>query len=293
MHVPAAPGSLRLMLRLRDLRKGFGTLTAVDGLSLEIRRGEVFGLLGPNGAGKSTTIGMCVGVLRPDAGEVSVGEWGSPTRAAAREHIGLAPQSIALYDNLTARENLSFFGSLYGLKGRVLSERVERLLSTVGLSDRAGSRVGGFSGGMKRRLNLAAALVNDPSLVLLDEPTAGVDPQSRNALFEQVRALKDAGKTVVYTTHYMEEAQRLCDRIAVIERGRLLALGGVDELIARHGGESTVVVQRAEGESVVRTGEPLAELQRALGSEGVISARVERPNLESVFLNLTGRSLRD
>ncbi|MBN8646222.1 MAG: ABC transporter ATP-binding protein [Planctomycetes bacterium] len=281
------------MLRLRDLRKGFGTLTAVDGLSLEIRRGEVFGLLGPNGAGKSTTIGMCVGVLRPDAGEVSVGEWGSPTRAAAREHIGLAPQSIALYDNLTARENLSFFGSLYGLKGRVLSERVERLLSTVGLSDRAGSRVGGFSGGMKRRLNLAAALVNDPSLVLLDEPTAGVDPQSRNALFEQVRALKDAGKTVVYTTHYMEEAQRLCDRIAVIERGRLLALGGVDELIARHGGESTVVVQRAEGESVVRTGEPLAELQRALGSEGVISARVERPNLESVFLNLTGRSLRD
>lgn len=265
----------------------------MDGLSLEIRRGEVFGLLGPNGAGKSTTIGMCVGVLRPDAGEVSVGEWGSPTRAAAREHIGLAPQSIALYDNLTARENLSFFGSLYGLKGRVLSERVERLLSTVGLSDRAGSRVGGFSGGMKRRLNLAAALVNDPSLVLLDEPTAGVDPQSRNALFEQVRALKDAGKTVVYTTHYMEEAQRLCDRIAVIERGRLLALGGVDELIARHGGESTVVVQRAEGESVVRTGEPLAELQRALGSEGVISARVERPNLESVFLNLTGRSLRD
>jgi ABC-2 type transport system ATP-binding protein len=288
------------MLRLTDLRKSYGQLTAVDGLSLEIRPGEVFGLLGPNGAGKSTTIALSVGILHPDAGSVMVGAVGagagaagSPTEPRVRARIGLAPQSIALYDNLTARENLMFFASLYGGATVARAARCEELLGLVGLSDRAASRVGTFSGGMKRRLNLAAALVNDPSLVLLDEPTAGVDPQSRNALFDMVLDLKRQGRTVVYTTHYMEEAQRLCDRVGIVERGRLIAVGTVDELIASHGGDSAVHVQRAEGESVVRTADPLAELQRALSSPGVLGVRIERPNLESVFLHLTGRSLRD
>lgn len=281
------------MLRLDNLRKSYGPLRAVDGLSLEIRAGEVFGLLGPNGAGKSTTIALCMGVLAPDEGTVSIGEHGSPRDPAARGRIGVAPQSIALYDALTARENLDFFASLYPIPSDVRSRRVVELLELVGLSDRAGSRVGTFSGGMKRRLNFAAALVNDPSLLLLDEPTAGVDPQSRNALFDLVQTLKEQGRTVVYTTHYMEEAQRLCDRVGIIERGRLLALGTVDELIARYGDETAVHVARDDQETVVRTPDPMGELLRALATPGVTGVRVERANLESVFLKLTGRSLRD
>lgn len=281
------------MLTLTRLSKRFGALTAVDGLSLELRRGEVFGLLGPNGAGKSTTIAMAVGLLPADSGTIEIGGYGSPDAAAVRARIGVAPQSIALYDNLTARENLEFFASLYSLPAELRRTRVSDLLQRVGLTDRQSGRVGTFSGGMKRRLNFAAALVNDPELVLLDEPTAGVDPQSRNALFELVLGLKDAGKTVVYTTHYMEEAQRLCDRVGIIERGQLLALGTVDELIQSHGGESTVHVQRAEGETSVRTSDPVGELHRALALPGVVGVRIERPNLESVFLHLTGRRLRD
>ncbi|MFM9957010.1 MAG: ABC transporter ATP-binding protein [Phycisphaerales bacterium] len=281
------------MLRLTNLRKSYGPLAAVDGLSLEIKPGEVFGLLGPTGAGKSTTIAMCMGVLTPDAGAISIGDHGSPDHASVRARIGVAPQSIALYDVLTARENLLFFASLYAMPASTRAARVGELLELVGLADRAGSRVGTFSGGMKRRLNFAAALVNDPALVLLDEPTAGVDPQSRNALFDLVLTLKKQGRTVVYTTHYMEEAQRLCDRVGIIERGKLLALGTVEELIARHGEETAVHVTRDEHESVVRTTDPLGELQKALATPGVSGVRVERPNLESVFLKLTGRRLRD
>ncbi len=281
------------MLRLTDLRKSFGPLVAVDGLSLEIRPGEVFGLLGPNGAGKSTTIAMCMGVLTPDSGSVRVGDAGSPSDAGVRARIGVAPQSIALYDALTARENLRFFASLYPMDPRARAARIEQLLELVGLADRAASRVGTFSGGMKRRLNFAAALVNDPELVLLDEPTAGVDPQSRNALFDLVLTLRSQGRTVVYTTHYMEEAQRLCDRVAIVERGKVLALGTVDDLIARHGEETAVHITRQGQDSIVRTTDPLQELQRALATPGVSGVRVERPNLESVFLKLTGRRLRD
>ncbi len=283
------------MLRLRDLRKSFGPLTAVDGLSFEVRRGEVFGLLGPNGAGKSTTISMCVGLLEPDSGAVSLTDelGGPPSDPRVRARIGVAPQSIALYDELTAEENLAFFASLYSITGTEQRRVVRDLLTTVGLADRAGSRTGTFSGGMKRRLNFAASLVNSPDLVLLDEPTAGVDPQSRNALFDLVLKLKATGRTVVYTTHYMEEAQRLCDRIAVVDHGKLIALGTVDELISSHGGESVVYIQRTDGETPVRTADPAGECQRALATPGTLSVRVERPSLESVFLNLTGRSLRD
>jgi len=281
------------MLRLSEVRKSFGSITAVDGLSLSIGRGEVFGLLGPNGAGKSTTIGMSVGLVKPDGGRVEVEGLGSPSEPAVRRRIGVAPQAIALYDDLSALENMQFFGRLQGLRGRALRARAAELMEMVGLTDRARDRVRGYSGGMKRRLNLAVSLVNDPPLVMLDEPTAGVDPQSRNALFDLVLRMRSAGKTVVYTTHYMEEAQRLCDRVGIIDQGRLLALGTVGELLASHGGMSMVVVRRAEGESRVETADPVAELTRAMAAGGVLGVEVERPSLESVFLSLTGRSLRD
>ena len=280
------------MITLDTISKWFGSITAVDGLSLAIEPGEVFGLLGPNGAGKSTTIAMTVGLLSPDSGTVRI-DGGDPVDAAVRASLGVAPQSLAIYDEMTARENLVFFGSIYGLDGATRTRRADELLELVGLTDRARDRVKGFSGGMKRRVNLACALVHDPRVVLLDEPTAGVDPQSRHAIFEIVRELQDQGRTIVYTTHYMEEAQKLCSRVGVIDKGNLLALDSVDGLICEHGGESVVRIERAEGEERVQTAEPLAVLQRALASESTTGVRVDRPDLETVFLNLTGRSLRD
>ncbi len=289
----ACAGYLGGMLRLSNLYKAFGDVVAVDDLSLEIERGEVFGLLGPNGAGKTTTIKMVVGQLVPDRGEVALDGVGQPSEPAVRQQIGVAPQSLALYEQLTAEENLVFFGKLYGLGDSDLKGRVEHLLAFVGLTERAGYRVKTYSGGMKRRLNFAVALVHDPVLILLDEPTVGVDPHSRNAIFELVERLRDEGKTVIYTTHYMEEAQRLCQRVGIVDHGRLLALGGVNALIDEHGGQSVVVVERGEEQERVHTADPKAELTKALDQPGVTGVRVERPDLESVFLSLTGRSLRD
>ena len=279
------------MISATDLHKRFGDVEAVAGLSLEVERGEVFGLLGPNGAGKTTTIGMMVGLVAPDRGSVRIGDAGAPGDQAARRQIGIAPQSLALYDDLSGRENLHFFASLYG--GTDAAERVDALLERTGLADRAGDRVKGYSGGMKRRLNIAAALVHDPSIVLLDEPTAGVDPQSRNAIFDVVTELRDEARTVIYTTHYMEEAQRLCDRVGIIDHGRLLALDTVDALIAEHGGQSAVTVDTVEGTRSLTTDDPVGALQRVMDGGDVTAVRIERPNLESVFLELTGRSLRD
>jgi ABC-2 type transport system ATP-binding protein len=281
------------MLRLQDVRKAFGSVVAVDGLSLEIQRGEVFGLLGPNGAGKTTTINIALGQLSPDTGTVTLDGAGSPADPRARRQIGVAPQSLALYEALTAEENLRFFGKLYGLFGMALSRRVAELLDLVGLQDRCRDRVKTYSGGMKRRLNLAVALVHDPALLLLDEPTVGVDPQSRNAIFDLVAKLHAEGRTIVYTTHYMEEAQRLCDRAGIIDHGRLLALDTVDGLLQRHGGKSVVVAEGSEGEIRLDTDDPVAELARWQSQGRLRSFRVERPNLESVFLRLTGRTLRD
>lgn len=281
------------MLRITELRKSFGSLVAVDGVSLSVARGEVFGLLGPNGAGKSTTIGMAIGLLAPDSGSVELEGFGSPRNVAARRQIGVAPQFLALYDELSGEENLLFFGRIQGLSGSLLKTRVNTVLEQVGLADRRRDRVAGYSGGMKRRLNLAAAIVHDPPLLLLDEPTAGVDPQSRNSILDSVRDMASAGKTVVYTTHYMEEAQKLCNRIAIIDKGTILAMGSVDELIHTHGGESVVTLKRGEAEESVRTRDPLASLQQALGAGDVTSVRIDRPDLETVFLGLTGRRLRD
>jgi len=281
------------MLTFDNVRKQYGSIVAVDGLSLTINRGEVLGLLGPNGAGKSTTVNLAVGLLAPDSGRVSIEGAGDPRQPSARRRLGVATQALALYDMLSGRENLRFFGEMYGLSGSTLAARVQKSLEFVELTDRAGDYVGTYSGGMKRRLNLAAALVHDPELVLLDEPTVGVDPQSRNQIFENILALKRLGRTLIYTTHYMEEAERLCDRIAVIDHGKLLALGTVAELLTAHGVKPVLVVQTAAGEQRAETIDPLGELNRLAAIGTVNSFHVERPTLEQVFLHLTGRSLRD
>ena len=281
------------MLTLRDVRKSFGTTVAVDELSLTVRRGEVLGLLGPNGAGKSTTVSLAVGLLAPDSGSVVIEGLGDPQRPSVRRRVGVAPQSLALYDLLTAEENLHFFGEVYGVASAERAARVAWCLGFVELTERRGDRVGTYSGGMKRRLNLAAALVHQPDLLLLDEPTVGVDPQSRNKIFENIEALHRHGRTVIYTTHYMEEAERLCDRIAIVDAGRLLALGTLQELLAAHGGPPTLVVRVGGVERRVQTPDPLAELNRIAAETPIDAFHMERPTLEQVFLRLTGRSLRD
>jgi ABC-2 type transport system ATP-binding protein len=296
------------MIQVQNLRKSYGTTVAVDGVSFDVRRGETFGLLGPNGAGKSTTIGVMIGVLAPDAGSITVNGGAPPNQAEARLAIGVAPQTLALYEDLTAVENLTFFGRLYQLAGARLKERVAWALEFAGLEDRRRDRVKTYSGGMKRRLNMAVALVHDPLVIVLDEPTVGVDPQSRNHIFDRIERLKSAGRTIVYTTHYMEEAQRLCDRVAIMDHGRILDLDAVGTLIDRHGGRAVVKAELArppadpavlpaplEGLALRFESErPLEDVAR-ISSAGVAfqTLEVARPDLETVFLTLTGRSLRD
>ena len=248
------------MLKINKLRKTFGTLVAVDDVSFALERGQLVGLLGPNGAGKTTTVSIIAGLVTPERGEVLIGghRLTGDTDPAKRK-IGLVPQDLALYDELPARDNLRFFGALYGLKGAALDNAIAAALDLVELADRARDRVKTFSGGMKRRLNLAAGLLHDPDILLLDEPTVGVDPQSRNAIFDKLEVLKSRGKALLYTTHYMEEAERLADRIVVIDHGKVIADDTLDGLHAR--------VPAAAGGG--------------------------RATLETVFLTLTGRSLRD
>jgi len=309
------------MLEARALKKTYGKLTAVDGVSLEARAGETIGLLGPNGAGKTTTVSMIAGLLRPDSGEVLIE--GSPLRGDTdpiKRKIGLVPQDIALYDELSASDNLSFFSALYELSGARAKRAIEDALELVGLSDRAKDKVGTFSGGMKRRLNLAAALLHDPQILLLDEPTVGVDPQSRNAIFDNLLTLKARGKTLLYTTHYMEEAERLCDRIIIIDHGKVIAddtLHGLHRLLPA----TNVLAIELENPNGFRVEQlrTLPEVESAELRERVLRVGVrtladgspsvlswlttnghryqhivsERPDLETVFLTLTGRRLRD
>ncbi len=244
-------------MRATDLRKSFGGLTAVDGVSFGIRKQEIFGLLGPNGAGKTTTIRMLSTVLAPDEGDVTIGGH-SVTREsdAVRRLVGVCPQELALYPELSATDNLVFFGRMAGLSGREAKTAAAQHLESVGLTERARDKVDKFSGGMKRRVNLAVSLMSRPQLLFLDEPTVGIDPQSRSHIFDTVERLRDEGMTVLYTTHYMEEADRLCDRLAVMDNGKLIRLGRPKELKAEFGNPAEVT-------------------------------------LETVFLELTGHSLRD
>jgi linearmycin/streptolysin S transport system ATP-binding protein len=294
-------------IRVENLQKRFGDVVAVDGVTFEVRPGETFGLLGPNGAGKTTTIHMIVGALHPDGGRVHLDGNADPTRPEVRRTVGVAPQSLALYAELTGEENAAFFGRLYGLAGERLAERVEWALRFAGLAERRKDRAGTYSGGMQRRLNLVCGLMHDPKVVVLDEPTAGVDPQSRNLLFENIESLKREGRTILYTTHYMEEAERLCDRVAILDRGKLLALDTVHNLLRRHGGLATVEIEFEDrpsglealggawdrGRWRVQTEEPVALLERASAAGHLANVSIRRANLEAVFLSLTGRSLRD
>ncbi len=308
------------MIRVEELRKSYGRTLAVDGISFQARPGEIFGLLGPNGAGKTTTISILSGLLAPTAGSVTVdGRPMSPTAAAVKRTMGIVPQEIALYDELNARENLSFWGGLYGLSGSRLRGRVDEVLALIGLTDGAGDRVKTFSGGMKRRLNLGLGLVHEPTVLLLDEPTVGVDPQARINILEVIRQVAASGKTVLYTTHYMQEAEELCQRLAIMDHGRILAEGSVEEL-KRMVGEGEIVTVRGrfsaeemrrslDGNVDVRAvsledHQAMLAVQGGRGSTRVLQdllARslaieeiaVRQPSLEQVFIKLTGRELRD
>ncbi|MFH1893987.1 MAG: ABC transporter ATP-binding protein [Candidatus Zixiibacteriota bacterium] len=296
------------MIELRNLRKSYNDTVAVDGISLKIERGETFGMLGPNGAGKTTTVNMMVGVLKPDSGEVIFDGHGDPMRPEIRMQSGNAPQSLSIYDDLSADENLRFFGRLYGLSGSKLKERVNWALDFAGLTDRRKDIVKTYSGGMQRRLNLVCALIHDPKIIVLDEPTVGVDPQSRNLIFDKIEMLKKQNRTIIYTTHYMEEAERLCDRVAIIDHGKILDIDTVDNLIEKHGGLSVIEAELTappedpsqlpgtlDGTSLrVETDRPM-EIFAEIAGSGLkfLSIKLERADLEAVFLNLTGRRLRD
>ncbi len=305
----------------RGLRKRFGERLAVDGVGFEIQPGETYGLLGPNGAGKTTTISMVCGILSADDGDVQVdGQRVDPGTVAAKGAIGYVPQDLAIYPDLSARENLTFFGRLYGLRGSRLNGRVAEVLAVIDLADRADERTERFSGGMKRRLNIGIGLLHEPRLLVLDEPTVGVDPQSRNAILTSVEALSAAGMAILYTTHYMEEAERLCDRVGIIDGGRIIAEGTRRQLVALVGGldrvrlsasgniaEAAAEARRLAGvqEATVRDGgidllvvearRLLPQLLSAMSQDGITIRSVEviEPDLEAVFLHLTGKALRD
>jgi len=312
---------IKNIVEVSNLVKSYNGLTAVNGVNFAIRQGEIFGLLGPNGAGKTTTISMLTCLLAPTSGTITVAGHDAVTNAKkVKGIIGLVPQDLAVYPQLSARDNLLFFGRIYGLRGRPLRQRADDLLKLVGLYERGNDRVDTFSGGMKRRVNIAAGLLHQPQVLFLDEPTVGVDPQSRNFIFDNIELLNKQGMTVLYTTHYMEEAERLCHRVAIIDRGQIMALDTPKALIASLGGgiirlglpETTKQefidqikklpavkdISRKDNIFSVQTRhsqEALVQIIQLLNKANVTinSMEILEPNLETVFLHLTGRRLRD
>ncbi len=311
----------RCVIEVNGLIKRYGDRVAVNGVSFCVQEGEIFGLLGPNGAGKTTTLSILATLLPPDEGQVTIGGYDLVRETnQIKPLIGFVPQELALYPTLSAWDNLAFFGRIYGLRGTALKERIAAVLDLVGLRDRAGDAVRTFSGGMKRRLNIAAGLIHRPRILFLDEPTVGVDPQSRNFIFEHIERLKAEGMTILYTTHYMEEAERLCDRVAIMDEGRLLALGTPKELIGLLGGGVIYMGLAPDRMEALRPSIRALPHVRAVSIQGgrlkietisarhalleaielcaaqdvpILSLEVLEPNLESVFLHLTGKRLRD
>jgi len=314
------------LLQVDKLFKQYGNVVAVEGISFKAGKGSVFGLLGPNGAGKSTTINCISGLLRASSGTVTVGDFDIARESrSAKQLLGIVPQELALYEDLPAIDNLRFWGKAYGLRGDDLEARVNEVLATVGLADRARELPKTFSGGMKRRLNFACGVVHKPPVILLDEPTAGVDPQSRNKIFELVRAARDGGACILYTTHYMEEAETLCDSLAIIDHGKMIATGTVDQLRAQLGARDVLHLSGRFPSEAVRTGiaklvagglhdleilaqqeleltltlsggsQHLPDIFAALAAAGghVKETNLRSPNLETLFLLLTGKELRE
>ncbi|MGV6973510.1 ABC transporter ATP-binding protein [Bacillus halotolerans] len=311
------------MLQAENIKKAYGKKTIVKGISFSLRKGESFGLLGPNGAGKSTTISMISGLVPLDGGEITVGGYviGKDTNKA-KQKIGIVPQEIALYPTLTAQENLVFWGKMYGLTHGEAKKRSTEVLEYVGLTERAKDKIETFSGGMKRRINIGAALMHKPELLIMDEPTVGIDPQSRNHILETVKQLNETGMTVIYTSHYMEEVEYLCDRIGIIDQGEMIAIGTKNDLCSRLGGD-TIIQMTVSGadEGYLSAVRSLAHVNDVTVSESelkievaaahhekvvtsllaeaaahqtnLLSLQVQEPNLERLFLNLTGRTLRD
>ena len=320
MPTAETPSNRPVVLHASGLRKRYGNLEAVRGVSFEIHQGETYGLLGPNGAGKTTTISMVCGLLARDGGDITLD--GTPVDVgvtAVKAGIGYVPQELAIYPDLSAKENLAFFGRLYGLGGPKLRSRMAEVLELIGLADRANERTDHFSGGMQRRLNIGIGLLHQPRLLLLDEPTVGVDPQSRNAILESIAALGREGMAILYTTHYMEEAERLCDRVGIIDAGEIRAEGTRRELVELIGEQDTVrltvagdvpgataAVRGVQGvvradakdhviEILVRDAHRAlpALIDAAEAKAAVRGVDIVEPDLEAVFLHLTGRALRD
>ena len=308
-------------IEVLDLHKSFGENKAVQGVSFEVKQGEIFSLLGPNGAGKTTTISMLSCLLRPNEGDARImGHSIISDAMGVKSVLGVVPQELALYEDLTARENLSFWGKMYGLRGSKLKARVDEVLDVIGLRDRAGERVGKYSGGMKRRVNIGVALLHKPKVIYMDEPTVGIDPQSRRNILDSVVQLKNEGMTVLYTTHYMEESQELSDHIAIMDHGKLISYGTHDELVKLVGGQTRIdLTLNSDSAKIIDSWKNIDGVSRVTSESGVISVLVadsnlvlphlfeaaarlsvritsvdiREPNLEAVFLHLTGRALRD
>jgi len=311
------------ILEVHDLVKKYGDFTAVNGISFDIQEGEVFSLLGPNGAGKTTTISVLSTLYAPSGGDAIVGGHSvSKEPMAVRNLIGVVPQDLAIYDDLTARENLSFWGQMYGLSGQKLKTRIDWVLEQIGLSDKANQRIKTYSGGMKRRVNIGVGLLHEPRLLFMDEPTVGIDPQSRRAILDSVKDLNKQGVTVLYTTHYMEEAQELSNRVGIIDHGEMIALGTQKELTHQVGENDALILRVGEGKDAQALTAAVRSLPGVLKADvtdqtvtiiapeaeeilapvvvkaneigaKIRSVDIQEPNLEAVFLHLTGRALRD
>jgi ABC-2 type transport system ATP-binding protein len=311
----------QIAIQVENLDKRFDDIHAVDNISFNVQQGEIFSLLGPNGAGKSTTISMISGLLSPDEGDASIlGHSITQHGADAKACIGIVPQEIALYEDLTARENMEFWGKMYGLRGQELRQRVDEVLQMISLTERQKDRIEKYSGGMKRRVNIGVALLHKPAVIIMDEPTVGIDPQSRRHILDGVKELQAEGATILYTTHYMEEAQELSDHIAIMDNGQIMASGTHDELVRLIGRQDQIDLQlSAPSEQVIAQWQEIPGVAQVAVENGLVTiladdsnvilprlfdvanenevritaVDIQEPNLESVFLHLTGRALRD
>lgn len=307
---------------LKDLVKSYGQHIAVNNLNLKVNEGEIYGILGPNGAGKSTTINMLTGLLTPSSGEVHIFEKKLTKNSRnIKSNIGIVPQDIAIYEDLTAIENVMFFGSLYNLKGQNLKENAKRALEFVGLSERAREKPSNFSGGMKRRLNIACAIVHNPKLIIMDEPTVGIDPQSRNHILDSIKKLRDMGSTIIYTSHYMEEIQHICTNIVIIDHGKLIVEGKIEDILTKYSSDNVITIQFMSSISkedveaiedftgvrkviikdkmiIVENNKNVNNLDKIIlhltnNNLSIVNIERKHNDLEAIFLTLTGKSLRD